>query len=122
MTVSLRGLPACNTEACGYRDLRTILLSWSGSHRAASICRTRRASPRDTARAISRSRLPLSGALPAIIRMTRTTCAFIKRRTWSRPADGHDRISWQRSRPTRLTDDLRPAITALAKPARCAFA
>ena len=24
--------------------------------------------------------------------------------------------------PTRLTDDLRPAITALAKPARCAFA
>ena len=43
MTVSLRGLPACNTEACGYRDLRTILLSWSGSHRAASIWRTRRA-------------------------------------------------------------------------------
>src|SRR5271168_3954108 len=27
----------------GYRDLRTILLSWSGSHRAASIWRTRRA-------------------------------------------------------------------------------
>ena len=26
----------------GYRDLRTILL-WSGSHRAASICGTRRA-------------------------------------------------------------------------------
>ena len=29
MTASVRGLSPCNTEACGYRDLRTILLSWS---------------------------------------------------------------------------------------------
>ena len=43
MTASLKGLPPVTQRLVGYRDLRTILLSWSGSHRAASIWRTTRA-------------------------------------------------------------------------------
>ena len=43
MTASLGVLPACNTEACGLSRLKNYSALLSGSHRAASIWRTRRA-------------------------------------------------------------------------------
>jgi hypothetical protein len=43
MTASRRGLPACNTEACGLSRLKNHSALLVGLHRAASIWRTRRA-------------------------------------------------------------------------------